>query len=119
VRYSVTLIALVVFLVLVSGVTGVYALRQESVFFTAICIVTAASAIGLALLRPIAKYLFFASAALIVYWWVRTIIAIVEEGWPHMDAISSAISLIPGALLISICVFGSVYVHRITRRSAA
>ena len=118
-RYSVTLIALLLFLALASITTGMYAVQYSSLFFAVTCLMAAASAILLGLLRPAARYLFYVTAALIAYWWIEAVIAVIREGWPYMDPISSVVSLIPGALLISICVFGSVYVHRITKRAAA
>ena len=118
-RYSVTLIALVLFLILMSLATGYYVVQYQSLFFGAICVLAAGSAVLLAFRRKVVRYPFFVTAALIAYWWIDTIIAIIKEGWPYMDPISSTISLIPGALLLTICALGCLYVYRITKHAAA
>ena len=118
-RYSVTLIALVLFLVVMSLGTGYYVVQYQSLFFAAICVLAAVSAALLVLRGKTVRYPFFATAALIAYWWISTVVAIIREGWPYMDPISSAVSLIPGALLLTVCAVGSLYVYRITKHAAA
>jgi hypothetical protein len=118
-RYTPTLVLVIAFLLAIGITTGVYAFQRQSPFFAAICLLSLVSGLLLGLRRAIARYPFFLVAALITIWWVRTTLAIINEGWPYMDPVSSVISLIPGALLISFCVFGSLYVYRISKRPAA
>jgi hypothetical protein len=118
-RYTPTLVLVIAFLIAIGITNGIYAFQQQSLFFAAICLLSLVSGLLLALRRAISRYPFFLLAALIMIWWLRTTLAIIEEGWPYMDPISSVISLIPGVLLISFCVVGSLYVYRISKRPAA
>src|SRR5206468_3820148 len=102
-RYTPTLILVIAFLIAIAVTTGIYAFQQESAFFAVIGSLSLASALLLGLRRSAARYPFFVVAGLLAAWWIKTTIDIIKEGWPYMDPISSVISLIPGALLISFC----------------
>jgi len=110
------MVLLIGFLMVISAATAIYAVKLHSVFFGLICLIAGSGAILLCLRKPIGRYPFFVVAGLIVLWWSRTTLEIVSEGWPYMDTVSSVISVIPGFLLMSVCIFGSVYIHRITRK---
>ena len=114
-RFTLTLILLIGFLLAISAATAIYTIRHGSLLFAAICALSVASAVLLVLRKRFARYPFFVVAGLIAFWWSWTILGIIDEGWPHMDPLSSAISLVPGLLLISVCIFGSVYVYRVSR----
>jgi hypothetical protein len=111
-RYTPTLILLVAFLVAIAVTTGIYGFQRQSVFFTLICALSTVSGFLLGLRRAAARYPFFVVAALIAVWWIKTTMEIISEGWRHMDPISSVVSLIPSALWLSFCLFGSIYVYR-------
>ena len=118
-RFTLTLILLIGFLLAMAAATAIYTIRHGSLFLATICTLSVASAVLLVRRKRSGRYPFFVVAGLIVFWWIRTILGIVDEGWPHMGPLSSAISLVPGLLLISVCIFGSVYVYRVSRTPRA
>ena len=62
--------------------------------------------------RPLA-YLFAAALAL---GWIYAVWQVARRGWPYPDVLGTVLSLIPGVLLLSLCVGGAWIVHRQYRR---
>lgn len=67
---------------------------------------------GLSLNRGWASYLWYAiaSGASVVY--LLTLVRVALHGWPAAEITEIVISLIPGALLLLVCVGGSLAVRR-------
>ena len=76
---------------------------------TAILLVTG---VGLLMRRLWSKYLFFVIAITTVLGWLYSIAVIVGKGWPEPDAVSTIVSLLPGAMLLAACVLGCIIVQR-------
>lgn len=115
----ITLILYVVSLVGFAGLTALSAFQSGSMLFGVCSLLFLLSALLLALRKPAARLPFFVVAATMILWWLYTMVLIVLEGWPHMDPISSAISLVPGIAFIAYFVAGSVYVFRLFKRPSA
>jgi hypothetical protein len=77
--------------------------------------------VGLLLRKPWSQYPVFAVAASEVGLWFYAVARVALEGWPYADPLNSIISLVPGIMLLVICVGGSVVVRQyfVARASAA
>jgi hypothetical protein len=115
----ITLIIFVVSLLGFAGLTVFSAFQSGSMLFSATSLLFLLSALLLALRKPAAQLPFFIVAAIMIAWWSHSMVLIVLEGWPHMDPISSAISLVPGIAFIAYFVAGSVYVFRFFKHPSA
>lgn len=69
------------------------------------------AAIGLALLKSWGRYLVYAVAACTAIGWAFYVSFIATRGWPYHDVASSIIALMPGFLLVLICVLAIVFVR--------
>ena len=84
----------------------------NSVWFLAWSIPCFVAAAGLMLRRSWAKYVFYVIAACTAGGWTIYVVWLALAGWPYRDAQSTVISLVPGLLLVALCVSASVYVHK-------
>src|SRR5713101_3307939 len=84
----------------------------SSVWFLAWSIPCFVGAAGLILRRSWAKYMFYAIAACTAGGWAIYVAWLAMVGWPYRDAQSALISLVPGLLLVVLCVSASVHVHK-------
>lgn len=66
---------------------------------------------GLLLLRVWARPLAYLFAATLVVVWVYAVWQVISSGWPYADWSRSALSLVPGALLLVVCAGGVWIVH--------
>jgi len=57
-------------------------------------------------------YLWFLFAVGITLWWLAGLAHVVESGWPFSGVLDSTISLLPGLLLIGVCISGIVLIYR-------
>lgn len=71
---------------------------------------------GLLFLKLWAKYLAYIFAAGLSLSWVYAVWQVSVRGWPYSDWFRTALSLVPGAFLLLICVGGSYVVHGQYRR---
>jgi hypothetical protein len=69
------------------------------------------AAIGLALSKPWGRYLVYAVAACTAIGWALYVGFIAIRGWPYHDVERSIISLVPGLLLVLVCVLAIVFVR--------
>lgn len=67
---------------------------------------------GLLLKRTWASYLWYAIGSGVSAVWLLTIARLALNGWPVAGKTETLISLIPGALLLLVCVGGSLAVRR-------
>lgn len=75
-----------------------------------------AGAVGLVLGRRWARFFVYVVALLVVLSWAYAIWIMTRAGWPYRDAWSTAMALLPGALLVVLCGGSSVLVWRHFRR---
>ena len=69
-------------------------------------------AIGLFLRKRWGQYLWYAIALAASVLWIASVIRVAVSGWPYDDLTDSVVSLIPGVLLVTVCVLGSIAVSR-------
>ena len=100
------------FLLLISAYQCWWATAYSAPLWFGVAMIPLACAIGLAFRRRWASYLWYALAVYTIAWWVFTVIGLVLEGWPVAGLEQTVISLIPGALLMLLCVGGSLAVRR-------
>jgi hypothetical protein len=75
------------------------------------------AAVGLWTRKRWAEYVWYVIAATISVLWVVMVVRVAASNWPYNDPLSSLISLLPGLLLVLVCIFGSVAVRRHFRRA--
>lgn len=68
--------------------------------------------VGLIFLRPWARFLWYSLAFVTSAWWIFTVLRMVFNGWPVQQTDETLISLIPGALLLVVCVGGTLAVRK-------
>jgi hypothetical protein len=114
----VTIRLLAVFLVIVAGYVGWWSITSGQLLWLVAASVALVGAVGLALRRRWSQYLWYLIALSASVLWVVTVVRIAMSGWPHNDVVSSVISLVPGLLLLTVCIFGSIAVRRHFRERA-
>ena len=72
-----------------------------------------AAAVGLALSKGWSRYLVYLVAAFTAGGWLYAVATLAASRWPYPDTLSSVISLVPGMLLVALCVLCSVFVRRL------
>lgn len=95
-----------------AGYTGWWAMSNDALFWLVPAGILLLASFGLALKRVWAMYLWYVIATTTVVWWVGMILRLLLTGWPFASAQQSIISLIPGLLLLGICIGGSIALHR-------
>ena len=103
-------------LVLVAGYLTWWSVTYAQFLWLAGAAVALVTAVGLLLHRRWAQYLWYAIALAVSTVWVIVTVHVSITGWPYDDIVSSFISLVPGMLLLALCVFGSIAVRRHFRR---
>jgi hypothetical protein len=88
------------------------ALEFSAPFWFLEAAIFAGCGIGLVLRYKWAKWLWYGCSASISIWWLSTVVFLALKGWPDEDVSDTIISLIPGALLLFVCIGGSVAVSR-------
>jgi hypothetical protein len=84
----------------------------DSFWFLAWSIPSFVGAAGLIMRRSWAKYVVYVMAACTAGGWATYVGWLAVSGWPYRNAQSTVISLVPGLLLVALCVSSSVYVHK-------
>jgi hypothetical protein len=69
------------------------------------------AAIGLALSKSWGRHLVYVVAACTAVGWALYVGYIAVQGWPYHDVERSIISLLPGLLLVLVCVLAIVFVR--------
>ena len=75
-------------------------------------------AIGLFLNKRWGSYVWYAIALITSAWWLQSIVKLLISGWPEESVFNTGISLIPGLLLLVVCVGGSIAVAKQFRSAA-
>jgi len=113
------IIYLVILIVLYLGLNGYWAvletLKSEnsidpfSLVFASLSLI---ATIALYLRKNWSKYLIYSIALLTSGTWLLAIYVVAQNGWPYATIQETIISLIPGFLLLPICICGSIVVHK-------
>ena len=74
-------------------------------------------AAGLFLGKRWGALLWYAIALTVSCAWLVSVVRVALDGWPYPGVLESLISLVPGLLLLLVCVGGSVAVARDFRRA--
>ena len=103
---------LAAFLLLVSGYLAWWAVSYAQLLWLLPAALSLAAGVGLFLRKPWSQFLWFAIALSATVFWLVSVTRVALSGWPYPDMLGSIISLIPGALLLALCIGGSVAVHK-------
>lgn len=89
-----------------------WAAEHSAPVWIAVAVTMAACGIGLLFRHAWARYLWYVLAAAASGWWVLTTVLIALNGWPMRSIADSVVGLIPGVLLLVVCIGGSMAVRR-------
>jgi hypothetical protein len=106
------------FLVIVAGYVAWWSVTSAAFLWLSVAAVALVAAVGLLMRKRWAQYLWYLIAGAASVLWLATVARVAISGWPYQDVTSSVISLIPGLLLLAVCVFGSIAVWRHFRKGA-
>ena len=112
------MIPLVAVLLAVYGAYIVWvAFESHTLLWLPLAFLALVAAVGLLLNQRWSRYLVYSVSLFIVSAWVIGFVGNVNRGfWPYPNPFSSAISLIPGMLLITVCLASCLLVARHFRR---
>ena len=106
-------------LLLVSGYLAWWAVSYVQLLWLFPAVVASVAGIGLFLRKPWSQFLWYAIALAGAVSWLVSVVPIALSDWPYPDFPGSIISLSPGALLLALCVGGSVAVYKYFRSGGA
>jgi hypothetical protein len=109
--------ALALILLLTAGYLCWWATQYADPVWYVGAVVLTFSGTGLLLKRVWAKYLWYAIGSGVSAIWLVTILRLALNGWPVAGKAETVISLIPGALLLLVCVGGILAVRRDFRQA--
>lgn len=89
-----------------------WAAEHAAPMWIAVAVTMAVCGIGLFLRHSWARYLWYVLAAAASGWWLLMTVLTVLKGWPITGIASSLVSLIPGLLLLGVCIGGSLAVRK-------
>ena len=107
---------LAVFLLIVSAYLGWWAVSSAAWLWLFPSVVAFVGAIGLFLRKRWAQYFWYGIALVACVWWVVSVLQVAISGWPQQSIASSIISLLPGLLLLTVCIGGSFAIAKHYRR---
>ena len=90
-----------------------------SVWFVLWAVPCLAGAIGLALGKSWSRYFVYLVAICTALGWLAFVGSAAMRGWPYHDVTRSVISLIPGLLLVAVCVLAIVFVRGMYKHGKA
>lgn len=103
---------LAVLLVLIAGYLCWWAMEHSAAIWFLAASILLLCGVGLSLRRYWASYLWYSLAIGTSLWWVFTISRLALHGWPVHGAEDTIISLLPGMLLLVVCIGGSLAVRK-------
>jgi len=103
---------LAVLLAFLSAYLGFWAVSYNVPLWWLGSIVVFVVALGLLLRKHWAQYAWYILTLLAVTAWLGSIGRVAITGWPYSSAMSTVLSLLPGALLLLVCIGGSHFVAR-------
>ena len=107
---------LAVFLLIVSAYLGWWTVSSAAWLWLFPSVVAFVGAIGLFLRKRWAQYFWYGIALVACVWWVVSVLQVAISGWPQQSIASSIISLLPGLLLLTVCIGGSFAIAKHYRR---
>jgi hypothetical protein len=106
-----TIKMLALILILVAAYLGWWAIAYSAPIWLISAATFLSCAIGLMLRYAWAKYLWYAIALGLSSVWIIATVDMVVDGWGRNGAKTAMISLIPGLLLVTLCVISSLAVR--------
>lgn len=79
-------------------------------------LVLTSCAIGLLFKRNWASYLWHGISSVVTAVWLLNLVQLALDGWPVAGTVDTIISLLPGALLLFVCIGGSLAVQHDLRQ---
>ena len=116
-------IYLIILILLYLGINGCWAIyeiwKNENAidpFSSIYALLSMFAAISLFLRKSWSKYLIYLVALLTSGTWLLAILVIFKDGWPYSTVKESVTSLIPGFLLLTVCICGPIVVYKYFKR---
>lgn len=109
---------LAAFLLIVSAYSGWWAVSSAAWLWLFPSVIALVGAIGLFLRKRWAQYFWYGIAFVACVWWVVSVLQVAISGWPQQTIASSIISLLPGLLLLTVCIGGSFAIAKHYRRES-
>ena len=100
------------FLLIVSAYIGWWAVSSTARLWLLLALVVFLCAVGLLMQKRWAQFLWHGIAIASCVWWLISVVPIAASGWPHATLSHSFISLLPGFMLLAVCIAGSVAIER-------
>lgn len=104
-----------IFLLIVSAYLGWWVVSSNGWLWLLAALVTFVCATGLFMRKRWARYLWHVIAFVTCTLWLVSVVSVAVSGWPHKTIMNSFISLLPGLMLLAICIGGSVAITRNNR----
>jgi hypothetical protein len=77
-----------------------------------------ATAVGLWLGHPWSRYFVYLFAAMIFLYFIWSIWALIQIGWPYPDRAESVAAVVPGSVILMVALGIGIYVFRSYRRES-
>jgi hypothetical protein len=117
-RRTMVIKLLATFLLIVAAYSGWWAVSAAAWFWLLLSMVALIGAIGLYLHKRWAQYFWHGIALVACVWWGASVLQVAISGWPQQSIVSSLISLLPGLLLLTVCIGGSFVIAKHYRRAS-
>lgn len=99
-------------LILVAGYLSWWAIEYAAPVWFLAAVLALVCGAGLIFRHRWASFLWYSLAFVTSAWWIFTILRMAFNGWPVQPTEETLISVIPGALLLVVCVGGTLAVRR-------
>ena len=97
---------------MVSAYLGWWSLSTALFAWLLLSIILLVVAVGLFLNKRWAQYLWYFMALVVSLTWVVSVVSLALSGWPHENALTTIVSLVPGLFLVTVCAVGSAIVTK-------
>ena len=105
------------FLLIVAAYVAWWAVSSAASAWLVLAVLLLVSAFGLFRRKRWSQYLWHLIAVASTASWLVSIVRAAQSGWPNGSALDTAISLVPGLLLVALCAGGSAVVVKHFRGS--
>ena len=95
-----------------SGYLAWWGITMAAPVWLVLSVVLFITALGLFRSKRWSQYLWHSLSGAAVLLWSISLIRLVVSGWPYSGALESAVSLLPGAALLVVCVAGSFVIRK-------
>ena len=90
-----------------------------NVWFSLWAVACLGGAGGVALFKPWGRYFVYLVATCTALGWLAVVASLAVNGWPYRGMSRTVMSLVPGLLLVAVCVLAIVFVRRMYKDGKA